>query len=153
MSYELLDRHHAVQWPFPAGQADGPAPATRRLYSDGKFPTQDGKARLFAIEWEPHPEQPSEAFPFVFNTGRTVEHWHTRTKTKEVRILERMSPSAWLEMNPRDARRLGLKPHDLVTVVSPRSRIDHLELRITENRGDPARCSCPSTTRKRIRTG
>ena len=43
-----------------------------------------------------------------------------------------MSPSAWLEMNPRDAKRLGLRPHDLVTVVSPRSRIDHLELRITE---------------------
>ncbi len=76
--------------------------------------------------------QPSRAFPLVFNTGHTVEHWHTRTKTKEVKILERMSPAAWLAMNPRDARRLGLKPHDLVTPVSPRSRIENLELRVTE---------------------
>ena len=135
LSYELLDRHHAVQWPFTeadASSANGCRPATTRLYVDGKFETEDGRAKLFAVEWEPYPEQPSNAFPFVFNTGRTVEHWHTRTKTKEVKILERMSPTAWLEMNPRDAKRLGLRPHDLVTVVSPRSRIDHLELRITE---------------------
>ena len=135
LSYDLLDRHHAIQWPFTeadASCANGHRPNTSRLYEDGKFETEDGKAKLFAVEWEPYPEQPSKAYPFVFNTGRTVEHWHTRTKTKEVKILERMSPSAWLEMNPRDARRLGLRPHDLVTVVSPLSRTDYLELRITE---------------------
>ena len=135
LSYSLLETHHGVQWPFTdddAARGNGHRPPTSRLYGDGRFQTPDGRARLFAVEWEPYPEQPSKAFPFVFNTGRTVEHWHTRTKTKEVKILERMSPSAWLEMNPRDAQRLGLRPHDLVTVVSPRSRIDHLELRITE---------------------
>ena len=136
LSYDLLDLHRGIQWPFPREAAHGAGgserPVTTRLYGDGKFQTPDGKARLFPVEWEPFPEQPTRAFPFVFNTGRTVEHWHTRTKTREVGILERMSPSAWLEMNPRDARRLGLRPHDLVTVVSPRDRIDHLELRITE---------------------
>jgi anaerobic selenocysteine-containing dehydrogenase len=35
-------------------------------------------------------------------------------------------------MNPRDARRLGLKPHDRVRVVSQRGHVDDLELRITE---------------------
>jgi assimilatory nitrate reductase catalytic subunit len=68
----------------------------------------------------------------VLNTGRTVEHWHTRTKTKEVKILERMSPSAWLEMNPRDARKLGLRPHDRVSIVSRRGSVADVELRITE---------------------
>ena len=29
-----------------------------------------------------------------------MEHWHTRTKTAQVAILERMAPNAWLEMNP-----------------------------------------------------
>ena len=135
LSYQLLDRHHAIQWPFTSNDADrtnGRRPATTRLYADGRFETPDGRAKLFAVEWEPYPEQPSKAYPFVFNTGRTVEHWHTRTKTREVKILERMSPAAWLEMNPRDAQRLGLRPHDLVTVVSPRSRIERLELRVTE---------------------
>ena len=68
----------------------------------------------------------------MLNTGRTVEHWHTRTKTGKVPILERLSPNAWLEMNPRDARGLRLKPQDRVDVVSRRGRIRDVELRLTE---------------------
>lgn len=43
-----------------------------------------------------------------------------------------MSPRAWLEMNPRDAKKLGLKMHDEISVVSRRSRVDAIELRLTE---------------------
>jgi assimilatory nitrate reductase catalytic subunit len=84
------------------------------------------------VEWEPFPEQPDAAYPFVLNTGRTVEHWHTRTKTANVPILERLSPHAWVEMNPRDARVLRLKAHDRVDVVSRRGRVCDVELRLTE---------------------
>ncbi|MGH9662699.1 MAG: molybdopterin oxidoreductase family protein, partial [Bryobacteraceae bacterium] len=129
MTYERIEQHGGIQWPFPAGARE---PETTRLYSDGRFQTQDGKAKLLAVEWEPFPEQPSRDFPFVLNTGRTVEHWHTRTKTGQVPILESLSPRAWLEMNTRDARRLGLKPHDQVDIVSPRARVPAVELRITE---------------------
>jgi assimilatory nitrate reductase catalytic subunit len=104
----------------------------RRLYTDGRFHTADGKARLYCVECEPFPEQPNVEYPFVLNTGRTVEHWHTRTKTGRVPILEAMSPRAWLEMNPRDARHLQLKPHDQVDIVSRRSRVRGVELRVTE---------------------
>jgi len=129
MSYELLEQHGGVQWPFPNGAQDV---QTTRLYGDGQFQTENGKAKLLPIEWEPFPEQPNPEFPFVLNTGRTVEHWHTRTKTGEVPILQRMSPSAWLEMNPKDAKALKLRPHDRVTVVSRRGRIHGLGLRVTE---------------------
>ena len=101
-------------------------------YIAGTPETDDGKARLIPVEWEPFPEQPTPDFPLVLNTGRTVEHWHTRTKTGEVPILERLSPNAWLEMNPRDARHLGLKAQDRVDVVSQRGRVRNVELRITE---------------------
>jgi assimilatory nitrate reductase catalytic subunit len=103
------------------------------LYSeDQQFETDDGKATLICVEWQPFPEQPTKEFPFVLNTGRTVEHWHTRTKTGQVPILERLSPNAWLEMNPRDASSLKLRPHDHVDVVSSRGRVRNVELRITE---------------------
>ena len=118
MTYEAIEEHGGIQWPFPEG-ATNPQ-ETRRLYADGVFQTDDGRARLLPVEWEPFPEQPTTAFPLVLNTGRTVEHWHTRTKTENVPILERLSPSAWLEMNPRDARGLGLKAQDRVDVVSQR---------------------------------
>jgi assimilatory nitrate reductase catalytic subunit len=129
ISYELLARRGAVQWPLPEGAE--PLNASR-LYSEGKFPTADGRARLICADWEPFPEQPNREYPLILNTGRTVEHWHTRTKTREVPILERLSPEAWLEMNPRDARGLGLRSHDRVDIVSRRGRVRAVELRLTE---------------------
>jgi anaerobic selenocysteine-containing dehydrogenase len=129
LTYELIEKHNGVQWPFPQGSSEV---RTTRLYEGGKFSTEDGKARLLCIDWAPFPEQPNQEFPFVLNTGRTVEHWHTRTKTGQVPILERMSPSAWLEMNTRDARMLRLKPHDRVDVISRRGRVRNVELRVTE---------------------
>jgi assimilatory nitrate reductase catalytic subunit len=129
ISYELLAEHHSVQWPFPEGKRDF---SPSRLYADGEFQTSDGRARFICASWEPFPEQPNSEYPFIFNTGRTVEHWHTRTKTGEVAVLENLSPRAWLEMNPRDARRLALRSHDRVDIVSRRGRVSGVELRLTE---------------------
>ena len=130
MTYRAIEQHGGIQWPFRTGDTD--PEAARRLYGDGVFRTDDGKAQLIAVQWEPFPEQPNSEFPFVLNTGRTVEHWHTRTKTGKVPILERLSPHAWVEMNPRDARSLRVKPQDRVDIVSRRGRVSGVEVRITE---------------------
>jgi anaerobic selenocysteine-containing dehydrogenase len=133
MTYEAIEAHGGLQWPFPPSAAASEDPrAARRLYGDGIFQTADGRARLIPVTWEPFPEQPSGEFPLVLNTGRTVEHWHTRTKTGAVAILERLAPEAWVEMNPRDARVLRLKAQDRVDVVSRRGRVRGIELRLTE---------------------
>ncbi len=129
ITYGLLSREGAVQWPFPEGRTDL---STSRLYEDGVFETADGRGKLVCAGWEPFPEQPDRNYPLVLNTGRTVEHWHTRTKTREVPILERLSPNAWLEMNPRDAKGLNLRSHDRVDVISRRGQVRKLELRLTE---------------------
>jgi assimilatory nitrate reductase catalytic subunit len=120
MTWDAIEAQGGIQW----GGAS--------LYTDGFYQTADGRAKLWAIECEPFPEQPNDEFPLILNTGRTVEHWHTRTKTGAVAILDSMSPRAWLEMNPRDAKKLGLKAHDDVSIVSRRSRVDGVELRVTE---------------------
>jgi assimilatory nitrate reductase catalytic subunit len=125
----MLAEEGAVQWPLPEGSV--PA-GSSRLYADGQFQTAGGRAKLVCVDWAPFPEQPNVDYPFVLNTGRTVEHWHTRTKTREVPILERLSPRAWLEMNPRDARKLNLRSHDSVDVISRRGRVRDVELRLTE---------------------
>src|SRR6185503_1994860 len=74
---------------------------------------------------------PEPAYPFLLNTGRTVEHWHTRTKTAQVPYLERSAPEAWIEINPADAERLGVANHEAVSVASRRGRIDRLRARVT----------------------
>jgi predicted molibdopterin-dependent oxidoreductase YjgC len=126
-----LEANGGIQWPFPEGTPMNPT-AARRLYATGEFQTEDGRARLLPTEWAPFPEQPNKEYPFILNTGRTVEHWHTRTKTGGISILQRMSPRAWLEMNPVDADHLELRPHDRVEVISARGRVSKVELRITE---------------------
>jgi assimilatory nitrate reductase catalytic subunit len=131
MTYELIEESGGVQWPYPQGTTLDPREPSR-LYEDGHFQTPDGRAKLIPTKWEPFPEQPSKEFPFVLNTGRTVEHWHTRTKTGGISILQRLSPRAWLEMNPVDAKRLELRAHDRVDLISPRGRVSKVELRITE---------------------
>lgn len=131
MTWEMIEDAGGIQWPFSKGETSSSA-SVRRLYADARFETEDGRARCICAEWEPFPEQPSPEFPFVLNTGRTVEHWHTRTKTGAVPILEKMAPRAWLEMNPADAKTLTLRPHDRVDVISRRGTVHGIELRVTE---------------------
>ena len=102
-----------------------------RLYADGIFPRENGRALLHCVPWLPFTEQPDRNFDLILNTGRTVEHWHTRTKTGAIAMLNGMVPNAWLEMNPVDADRLRLRPHDRVTVRSRRNFVAGVELRIT----------------------
>ncbi|MGA8939633.1 MAG: nitrate reductase [Acidobacteriaceae bacterium] len=102
-----------------------------RLYEQGVFQRDNGRALLHCVPCLPFTEQPNNEFDLVLNTGRTVEHWHTRTKTGAVAMLEGMVPNAWLEMNPEDAKRLSLKQHDRVTITSRRAAVRDVELRIT----------------------
>jgi len=118
-TWQEIEDANGLQWGGPS------------LYRDGVFPTPDGRARIHAVPCDPFVEQPDADYAFILNTGRTVEHWHTRTKTAEVEILNDMVPNAWLEMNPTDASRLELRPHDRVTVRSRRGAVTDLELRIT----------------------
>src|SRR5262249_4597594 len=106
ITYARIDDEGGVQWP------DG-AP---RLYGDARFNTPDGRAHLHTVEAQPVRDRPRPDYPFVLNTGRTVEHWHTRTKTGRVPILEQLAPHAWVEINPDDARGLGVRSGDVVRV-------------------------------------
>jgi len=118
-TWQQIEETNGLQWGGPS------------LYGNGVFPTEDGRARLHTVPCEPFIEQPDSDFDLILNTGRTVEHWHTRTKTAQVELLNNMVPHAWLEMNPADANRLDLKPHDRVTVRSRRGAVANVELRVT----------------------
>jgi assimilatory nitrate reductase catalytic subunit len=119
ISWQQIEQQGGVQW------------GGERLYTDGHFAFDSGRAKLHNVPCEPFSEQPDAEFNFILNTGRTVEHWHTRTKTGAVAMLNGMVPNAWLEMNPVDAEKLNLRSHDRVTVVSRRNRVSQVELRIT----------------------
>lgn len=127
IDYERLASEGPQQWP----RRDGASASGARLYEDGVVPTPSGRVRLHvAAENQAPPEAIRDAFPFTLNTGRTVEHWHTRTKTGRVATLEAKVPEAWLEINPRDAHVLGIRAHDRVRVVTQRGQVEGVRARI-----------------------
>ena len=130
ITYDRIDVHGGVQWPCPKG-ADPAGAGEARLYTDGNFPTPSGRARLHRVHALPFSEQPRDRYPLVLNTGRTVEHWHTRTKTGRVPILQHLAPEAWLELNPADAARAGIRSGEGARVVSQRGTIEHIPVRVT----------------------
>jgi anaerobic selenocysteine-containing dehydrogenase len=60
---------------------------------------------------------------FLYTTGRTVYHWHTRTKTGRAPQLNAAAPAMWVELSPSDAGRLGVADGDWVELRSRRGTL------------------------------
>jgi assimilatory nitrate reductase catalytic subunit len=148
--YRMLDECGGVQWPFSeetrgrgdaetrrTDRADSPRvsaspclrvskPDTeRRLFEDGRFFHADGRAKFLFEAPAQMPEPPTAKFPFLLLTGRgTAAQWHTQTRTKKSAVLRTLYPeNIYIEINPADARRLNVRPNDVVIVESQRGTI------------------------------
>jgi formate dehydrogenase major subunit len=106
-----------------------------------KFNTDDGLAHLVPAEWLPARELPSEEYPFVLNTGRLLEHWHTGSMTRRSYALDAIQPRPEVYINPADAARLGLAHGDLARVSSRRGTIE-LYTRVSHAEA-PGNCFIP----------
>jgi len=117
MTYETIEARRGIQWPCNEAYPHG----SPRLYADGVFRHHGGKAQLIPLPFIDNNERPDEHYPFWLNTGRVVEHWHTRTKTGKIGNLNKFSPTPYMEINPGAAEKMGIKPMEYVRVVSRRS--------------------------------
>ncbi|MBD0281477.1 MAG: formate dehydrogenase subunit alpha [Thermoleophilaceae bacterium] len=108
---------------------------------DDRFGTDDGKAHLVPAEWLPAKELPDEEFPFVLNTGRLLEHWHTGSMTRRSYALDAIQPRALVFLNPDDAARMGIAEGDFVRITSRRGSIE-LGARLS-HRDTPGTCFIP----------
>jgi anaerobic selenocysteine-containing dehydrogenase len=117
MNYEKIEKNRGLQWPCTEGSETG----TPRLYTDGVFQHPDGKAKLLALPFIDNNEKPDEDdYPFWLNSGRVVEHFHTRTRTGKIGNLNKFSPTPYMEMNPDPAARLGIMHGSYARLVSRR---------------------------------
>ncbi|MGD1954953.1 MAG: molybdopterin-dependent oxidoreductase [Sphingomonadales bacterium] len=107
--YETLD---PVIWPISASQTGG------RLYGDGRFSTPSRKARAI-VPARTVPAQQSASFPYVLNTGRIRDQWHTMTRTGVSPRLSQHMAEPFAEIHPEDALREGISHAGLVTLSSP----------------------------------
>ncbi|MBD2211657.1 nitrate reductase [Nostoc linckia FACHB-104] len=138
MSHEQLQTQGPTQWPFPSNIADSlvntPNSAlqtqhlalstqnSKRLYTDLRFHTPDGRARFGAYHSRGLAEPPDPNYPFVLTTGRLYGHWHTQTRTGRIEKTRAMHPEPFIEIHPRDAAGLGITDNQWLEVRSRRGK-------------------------------
>ncbi len=134
---ERLHKERGLRWPCPT--EDHPGTARRFVKGDdpnldyGKYADQtlaQGEVKFFAapderaVVWlRPAlgPAEPTdEEYPFILSTGRVMEHWHTGTMTMRADVLKRAYPYCFMEMNPTDARKMGVRSGDMIRITSRR---------------------------------
>ena len=104
---------------FPCSE---PGEGTKVLFKTA-FKTSDGKAHLQPVSWREPPEMPDEEYPFWLTNFRLVGHWHTGSMSFESPSLKKRWPEEYVMINPKDAKKLGIKTGDLVKVSTRRGSV------------------------------
>lgn len=134
--YDEYVKARGLRWPV-VQQEDGSWRETRFRFSEFDDPyvkpgagfdfyhstTNDGRAQVWARPYEPPPEMPDAEYPLWLCTGRVLEHWHTGTMTRRIPPLFRAMPKAYVEVNPADARALGISDGEQVRLSTRRGEI------------------------------
>ena len=127
--FDSYHRERGLRWPVVNGQEtrwrfrEGLDPYVRQGAGVQFYGYPDGKARIFALPYEPPAESPDSEYPLWLSTGRVLEHWHSGTMTRRVPELYRAFPEAVCFMHPDDAQDAKLRRGDEVKVISRRGFI------------------------------
>ncbi|MEW2914181.1 molybdopterin-dependent oxidoreductase [Leisingera sp. JC11] len=105
-----------VRWPVSRSRQGG------RFFADGQFYHPDGKARMLPVRWRPPAAAQDRRHPFRLNTGRIRDQWHTMTRTARAARLSGHLAEPFADIHPEDARRLGVRPAELLRLSSPQGQ-------------------------------
>ncbi len=116
LSYSYLQNQGSVQWPFTAAARQ----ETKRLFTDKKFYTPNGRAQIRTTGPQNETEQRNSDFPLILTTGRIRDQWHTMTRTGKVSKLNKHIPNPYLEMHPDDAADRQIREGETVVITGKR---------------------------------
>ncbi|MEO0235215.1 MAG: formate dehydrogenase subunit alpha [candidate division WOR-3 bacterium] len=114
---ERVNRGEKLQWPCPTPEH----PGTPYLHKE-KF--SRGLGKFHPVDFIPPAELPDEEYPFILSTGRMLYHYHTATMSRRSSSLISYVNEAYMEMNPADMEKLGIKDGEKVKVTSRRGSIE-----------------------------
>jgi nitrate reductase NapA len=139
--FETYHKVRGMRWPVVDGKEtlwrfrEGYDPYVKKGEGVRFYGYPDGKAKIFALPYQPAAEQPDNEYDLWLCTGRILEHWHTGSMTRRAPELYKAFPDAVVWMNPKDAEKRGLKRNDVVKVATRRGEI---QLRVdTKGRNKP----------------
>ncbi len=105
------------QWPINKDNPDG----TEILHTKS-FPI--GKGKLVPIPYRPPAEVTDANYDFIMTTGRNYYHFHSGTMSRRTDVLERESPEPYVEINTEDAKRIGARNSQKITIESRHGSIE-----------------------------
>jgi assimilatory nitrate reductase catalytic subunit len=109
------------QWPSRRGEPK--RKGASRFFAEGGFFTADGRARFIVTPFRAPQKAPTPKRPFVLNTGRVRDQWHTMTRTGVAPRLSQHIAEPFAEIHPADARRLGVEPASLMRVSNAQGSV------------------------------
>jgi assimilatory nitrate reductase catalytic subunit len=92
-----------------------------RFFANGAFHTADAKAQMVAIT--PRLPKPLAAGEFRLNTGRIRDQWHTMTRSAKSPRLSQHMAEPFVQINPTDARALGMEPAQIARVANAQGQV------------------------------
>jgi len=113
ISDEAYDALAPIQWPVNQAYPNG----LKRFFEDHKYFTPSGKARFVAPALS-EALTVSPDYPFILNTGRIRDQWHTMTRTGRAARLSQHISEPFIEVHPKDAQTLGLGDADVALIQS-----------------------------------
>ena len=133
MTRERLRRESGILWPCPSEDHPGtlrrfvrgedplvPADHPHRMFFYGM---PDGRAVIWMRPYKGAAEEPDADYPLYLTSMRVIDHWHTATMTGKVPELRRANPAAFVEINPQDAEKAGIRHGDNVVVETRRDAL------------------------------
>lgn len=127
--FDVYREVRGLRWPVVDGKEtkwrfrEGSDPYVKAGSGLEFYGHKDGKARIFALPYEPAAEAPDDEYTFWLCTGRVLEHWHSGSMTQRVPELYKSFPDAVCFIHPEDAKAQGLRRGDEVRVISRRGEI------------------------------
>lgn len=115
ISFERIDKV-GLQWPCKDNKHEG----TKILHQE-QF--SRGKGKFHSISYIDPAELPDKDYPFMLTTGRILYHFHTGEMTRRSKGLHERRPIERSQINSKDAKKLGIKEGDEITIESRRGKI------------------------------
>lgn len=116
ITYEKIELYDGIQWPCKDENDLG----TKFLHKDSFI---RGKGKFHPVHYKKPFEEPDSEYPYILTTGRIYFHFHSGSMTRRSDSLKEEIDEAFIEINPEDAKKIGIRDGEIVIVKSKRGKI------------------------------
>jgi formate dehydrogenase major subunit len=118
ITWERLEREDSLTYPL---EKEGD-PGEPVIFVEA-FPRDGGRGLFAPASYTHAAEMPDPEYPFIFTTGRQLEHWHTGSMTRRASVLDALEPDPVANVHPDDLAELGVEPGGVITIESRRGTV------------------------------